>query len=40
MKPDIQAYEAAKRAWIAAHPTATADQYEQAIRLLAKRYRI
>lgn len=40
MKPDIRAYEAAKRAWMAAHPTAPAEQYERAMRLLAKRYRI
>jgi hypothetical protein len=32
------AYEAAKRAWIAANPAATADEYEQAMRAIAARY--
>ena len=35
-----RAYEAAKRQWIAANPAATPDQYEAAMRLLAKRYGI
>ena len=34
------AYEAAKRQWIAKHPSATPDQYEAAMRLLEKRYGI
>lgn len=33
-----QAYEAAKRAWIGANPSATPEQYEAAMRALAKRY--
>ena len=33
-----QAYEAAKREWIAAHPGATPEQYSAAMRALAKRY--
>ena len=33
-----QAYEAAKRAWIAANPGATAEQYETAMRAIARRY--
>ena len=32
------AYEAAKLAWIAANPAATADEYEQAMRAIAARY--
>ena len=31
------AYEAAKRAWIAAHPNATPEQYDAAMRAIAKR---
>lgn len=31
-----QAYEAAKRAWVAAHPDATPEQYEAAMRALAE----
>ena len=30
------AYEAAKRAWVAAHPDATPEQYEAAMRALAE----
>ena len=33
-----QAYEAAKRAWIDANPGATAEQYEAAMRAIARRY--
>ena len=33
-----QAYEAAKRAWIEAHPGATPEQYEAAMRAIARRY--
>lgn len=33
-----QAYEAAKRAWIDANPTATPEQYETAMRAIAGRY--
>ena len=33
-----QAYEAAKRAWIAANPGATPEQYEAAMRSIAERY--
>lgn len=36
----IRAHEAAKRQWIAANPAATPEQYEKAMRLLAKRYGI
>ena len=32
------AYEAAKRAWIAANPNATAEQYEAAMRAIARCY--
>lgn len=32
-----QAYEAAKRAWIDAHPDATPEQYDAAMRAIAKR---
>ena len=32
-----QAYEAAKRAWIAANPNATPEQYDRAMRAIAKR---
>lgn len=32
-----QTYEAAKRAWIAAHPNATPEQYDAAMRAIAKR---
>lgn len=32
-----QAYEAAKRAWIAAHPGATPEQYDAAMRAIAER---
>lgn len=32
-----QAHEAAKRAWIAAHPGATAEQYEAAMKAIAER---
>lgn len=31
------AYEAAKRAWIAAHPGATPEQYDAAMRAIADR---
>ena len=31
------AYEAAKRAWVAAHPDATPAQYGRAMRAIAKR---
>lgn len=34
----FHSYEAAKRAWAAAHTTATAEQYESAMRAIAKRY--
>lgn len=30
------AYEAAKRAWIAAHPGATPEQYESAMKAIAQ----
>ncbi len=33
-----QAYESAKRAWIDANPGATAEQYEAAMRAIARRY--
>ena len=33
-----QAYEAAKRAWIASHPNATPEQYDAAMRAIARRY--
>lgn len=32
-----QAYEAAKRAWIATHPGATPEQYARAMAAIAKR---
>ena len=32
------AYEAAKRAWIAAHPDATPEQYDAAMRAIAELY--
>ena len=32
-----QAYEAAKRAWITAHPNATSEQYAEAMRAIAQR---
>ena len=32
-----QAYEAAKRAWIAANPNATPEQYAEAMRAIADR---
>ena len=32
-----QAYEAAKREWIAAHPDATPEQYDAAMRAIAER---
>ena len=32
-----QAYEAAKRAWIAANPRATPEQYDAAMRAIADR---
>jgi hypothetical protein len=32
-----QAYEAAKRAWIAANPDATPEQYDAAMRAIADR---
>lgn len=35
--PKIAAYETAKRAWIAANPNATAQQYETAMRAIATR---
>jgi hypothetical protein len=38
MKSNIEAYEAAKRAWIDAHPNHTPEQYEQACKALAKKY--
>lgn len=34
------AYEAAKRQWIAANPAATPEEYEKAMRKLARRYGI
>ena len=33
-----KAYEAAKRAWIAANPGATPEQYEAAMRAIAARF--
>ena len=35
-----QAYEAAKRAWIDANPTATPEQYEAAMKALAKQFKV
>ena len=35
-----QAYEAAKRAWIAAHPNATPEQYDAAMRAIARRFKV
>ena len=32
------AYESAKRAWIAANPGATPEQYAEAMRAIARRY--
>ena len=32
-----EAYEAAKRAWIAANPNATPEQYEAAMKAIAER---
>ncbi len=32
------AYEAAKRAWIEAHPGATPEQYEAAMKAIAERF--
>ena len=32
-----EAYEAAKRAWIDANPTATAEQYDAAMKAIAER---
>lgn len=34
------AYEAAKASWIKRHPKATPDQYEAAMKALAKKYRV
>ena len=34
------AYEAAKRAWIAANPGATPEQYEAAMKALAKQFKV
>jgi hypothetical protein len=36
--PNYQGYEAAKRIWIAKHPNHTPEQYQKAIRAIAKRY--
>ena len=36
----FQAYEAAKAAWVKAHPGATAAEYEKAMKAIAKKYRI
>ena len=35
-----QAYEAAKRAWIAEHQGATPEQYEAAMKALAKQFKV
>ncbi len=35
-----KAYEAAKRAWIAEHPGATPEQYEAAMKALAKQFKV
>ena len=35
-----QAYEAAKRAWVAANPGATPEQYEAAMKALAKQFKV
>jgi len=37
-RPDYAAYESAKRAWANANPGATAEQYETAMRAIARRY--
>lgn len=35
-----QAYEAAKASWIKRHPTATPEQYEAAMKALARRFKV
>lgn len=35
-----QAYESAKASWIKRHPNATPEQYEAAMKALAKKYRV
>jgi len=35
--PALQRYEAAKRLWLATHPNATPEQYQAAMRKLARR---
>lgn len=34
------AYEAAKASWIKRHPTATPEQYESAMKALARRFKV
>ncbi len=35
-----QAYEASKRAWIAANPGSTPEQYDAAMRAIARRFKV
>jgi hypothetical protein len=35
-----QAYEAAKASWIKRHPNATTEQYEAAMKALARRFKV
>lgn len=35
---DWHAYESAKRAWVAANPSASPAEYEKAMRAIARRY--
>lgn len=35
-----QAYEAAKASWIKRHPAATSEQYEAAMKALAKQFKV
>mgnify|MGYP000865980421 CR=1 FL=1 len=37
---DWHAYEAAKLAWIAANPGATPEQYDAAMRAIARRFKV
>lgn len=38
MRADYHGYEAAKNAWTRNHPGATAEQYEAAMRAIARKY--
>jgi len=38
MCPDYSGYEAEKRLWIALNPTATPQEYEDAMQVIARKY--